>query len=296
MWLKGNLHTHTNNTDGDAPTEAVVGWYAKHGYDFLAITDHNKLITAQHDSILLIPSTELTMKAEGKPVHVNAFNIRAMPDSLAFQESIVAMLQACVDAAHSVGGAPMINHPNFHWAFGAAEMLKVNNWSLLEIRNASAECNDFGFGGHVGVEAMWDELLSAGRRVYGVATDDSHDFAKERWGYVSPPGLAWVCVRVHERTVEAVIKALRAGDFYSSTEIVLDDVTWRAGTLSLQIHQDFDHAYTTHFIGRGGRVVAHVYGLTPSYQAHGDEGYVRAKVYSSNGGWAWTQPVWLNGE
>jgi hypothetical protein len=295
MWLKGNLHTHTNNTDGDAPTEAVVGWYATHGYDFLAITDHNKLIHATHDKLLLIPSTELTMKAEGKPVHVNAFNLPAMPDALSFRESIVAMLQACVDAAHGVGGVPMINHPNFHWAFGAKELLQINDWSLLEIRNASTECNDFGFGDHIGVEALWDELLSAGRRIYGVATDDAHDFTQERWGHVSPPGLAWVCVRANERTSEAVMDALRAGDFYSSTEIELDNITWRDGTLSLQIHQHFDHAYTTHFIGRGGRVVAQAYGLAPSYPVHGDEGYVRAKVYSSNGGWAWTQPVWLDG-
>jgi hypothetical protein len=38
-------------------------------------------------------------------------------------------------------------------------------------------------------------------------------------------------------------------------------------------------------------VLALVHGTEPVYRARGDEGYVRAKVFSSNGGVAWTQPV-----
>ena len=42
-WLKGNLHTHTINSDGDSTPEEVVRWYREHGYDFLVLTDHNFL-------------------------------------------------------------------------------------------------------------------------------------------------------------------------------------------------------------------------------------------------------------
>ncbi len=42
-WYKGNLHTHTLWSDGDAPPEVTVGWYKDHGYDFLALSDHNIL-------------------------------------------------------------------------------------------------------------------------------------------------------------------------------------------------------------------------------------------------------------
>jgi hypothetical protein len=42
-WFKGNLHTHTLWSDGDAPPETVVNWYRKNGYKFLALSDHNIL-------------------------------------------------------------------------------------------------------------------------------------------------------------------------------------------------------------------------------------------------------------
>ena len=43
MWRKGNLHTHTTNSDGDSAPEHVAGWYEEHGYDWLCISDHNHL-------------------------------------------------------------------------------------------------------------------------------------------------------------------------------------------------------------------------------------------------------------
>ena len=42
-WYKGNTHTHTLWSDGDAPPEVSVEWYKSHGYDFLALSDHNIL-------------------------------------------------------------------------------------------------------------------------------------------------------------------------------------------------------------------------------------------------------------
>ena len=42
-WYKGNLHTHTTNSDGELSPEDVISSYRKKGYDFLVITDHNKL-------------------------------------------------------------------------------------------------------------------------------------------------------------------------------------------------------------------------------------------------------------
>lgn len=46
-WYKGNLHTHTLWSDGDAPPEVTVSWYKNHGYDFLALSDHNILSVAE---------------------------------------------------------------------------------------------------------------------------------------------------------------------------------------------------------------------------------------------------------
>lgn len=42
-WWKGNLHTHTLWSDGDDYPEMAVDWYKQHGYQFLALSDHNTL-------------------------------------------------------------------------------------------------------------------------------------------------------------------------------------------------------------------------------------------------------------
>lgn len=40
-WYKGNLHTHSYWSDGDEFPEMIMEWYKDHGYDFVALSDHN---------------------------------------------------------------------------------------------------------------------------------------------------------------------------------------------------------------------------------------------------------------
>ncbi|MCH2144876.1 MAG: hypothetical protein MK082_06985 [Phycisphaerales bacterium] len=40
-WYRGNTHTHTLWSDGDAPPEHAVKWYVDNEYDFLVLSDHN---------------------------------------------------------------------------------------------------------------------------------------------------------------------------------------------------------------------------------------------------------------
>jgi hypothetical protein len=47
QWYRGNNHTHSLWSDGDAAPEAVVAWYKDHGYDWLTITDHDVLLRGE---------------------------------------------------------------------------------------------------------------------------------------------------------------------------------------------------------------------------------------------------------
>lgn len=42
-WYKGNLHTHSLWSDGDDYPEMVVNWYKSRGYNFIGLTEHNKI-------------------------------------------------------------------------------------------------------------------------------------------------------------------------------------------------------------------------------------------------------------
>ena len=53
-WFKGNLHTHTNKSDGDSSPEIVVDWYSNNKYDFLVLSDHNHLTILDSDQTKLL--------------------------------------------------------------------------------------------------------------------------------------------------------------------------------------------------------------------------------------------------
>ena len=42
-WWKGNLHTHSLWSDGADFPEMIAAWYRDHGYNFLAVTEHDML-------------------------------------------------------------------------------------------------------------------------------------------------------------------------------------------------------------------------------------------------------------
>jgi hypothetical protein len=42
-WYKGNLHTHSYWSDGDDYPEMITDWYKSNGYQFLGLSEHNKI-------------------------------------------------------------------------------------------------------------------------------------------------------------------------------------------------------------------------------------------------------------
>ena len=61
-WLKGNIHSHTTQTDGQCPPDQQIRDYCAKGYDFFSITDHNMVVNSRafagDTDILLIPGWE----------------------------------------------------------------------------------------------------------------------------------------------------------------------------------------------------------------------------------------------
>ena len=86
IWYKGNLHTHTTESDGDAHPEAVVKWYKQHDYDFLVLSDHNHLTILEHEieeGPLMVPGEEVSARLLGSQawhggevgIHINGIGI-----------------------------------------------------------------------------------------------------------------------------------------------------------------------------------------------------------------------------
>ncbi|MGH8935944.1 MAG: CehA/McbA family metallohydrolase [Acidimicrobiia bacterium] len=310
-WFKGNTHTHTLNSDGDSSPGEVAHWYRDHGYDFLVLSDHNYLTSVDElqreldreserlgrHPMLLIPGEEVTDAfeddSERHELHVNTIDT-AKTVGAQGGSSVVEVLQRCIDAVRGMDGLPVLNHPNFRWSVTVEHIASLHGLTHFEIWNGHPLVHNPGGGGRPGLEEMWDALLSAGHRLFGVGVDDAHHF--KDWGpQLSNPGRGWVVARADHLSREEVVGSLRRGDFYVSTGVELEEVASEDHHLRLRIRQVADFVYTTTFFGKGGAVLHEDHSLGPDYRLADGDLYVRARVTSSGGAAAWTQPLFGDG-
>jgi len=264
-------------------------------------------------SFLLMQSEEITDQFQGRPVHLNATNLKnhIPPQGGA---GVAATLQNNIDAVlaqRKATGQPMfphINHPNFGWAIQPADMIELRGERFFEVYNGHPAVNNYGDKAHVSTGQMWD-VINAYRlgvhnlpMMFGLATDDAHnyhDFAVGR----SNTGRGWVMVRAKALTPGSIIAAMERGDFYATSGVAVDDIRLAKGRYSFRIQPEKGVTYTTRFIGTRknfkaspdlvkrnslkpseagiGEILGQSQSLEPSYTFDGDELYIRAEIVSS---------------
>ena len=311
-WYRGNTHTHTlNSRGGDTAPYGVALWYREHGYQFIFITDHDEYLTdvaplnallGRSEWFLILPGQENGERIKRKEGgdgdgHINGLFSREVihspKDGTTIEGAIAQVL--------AQGGIAQVNHPDYGWSLKPADFDNVPDGTLLEIWNGLDGINNLGGDDGKGdvrpsSEGFWDYLLSRGKMVWATAADDAHVFQGEH----ATPGRAWIVVRAPELTPAAIKTAITKGNFYASTGVTLADISSDANSLTVTITAPGSNArnqprYLTRFIGQGGKVLAEVAGLKPSYRFKGEETYIRASIIDSNDKRAWTQPVFRDG-
>jgi hypothetical protein len=321
-WYRGNTHTHTLESDGNASPAEVARWYKSHGYAFVVITDHEKVTDvaalnaqlAQPGAFLVMQGEEITQKVvdslvpdRRRQAHVVAIGISQPilplgPRGLATGTTMAAVYARNVGAVLAAGGLAQVNHPNFRWSVREDDIAQLPDSILYEVWNGHPWVNNLGGrdeAGHLSpsTEALWDALLTRGKLYFGVASDDAHEYHAEQLEdpLATHPGRGWVMVRADTLSAASIIAAMKAGDFYASTGVTLADYRVTPTTIEIRIappnRPDDVNRFHTQFIGRGGKVLADAYGRAASYTITGHEGYVRATITDSNGLKAWTQPL-----
>ena len=295
-WYKGNTHTHTINTDGDSPPDTVVRWYKTNGYNFLVISDHDtitepaSLSSWVDTSFILVRGEEVTGRFNGAPVHFTAIGLQKMVKPQVAQ-TLEGTLQANGELIRQAGGVPIINHPNYRWALNRA-VIATSGITLFELYNGHPWTFSAGGGGYPSTEMIWDSLLSAGKRFYGVSSDDAHWW--KTWGQQSPnPGRGWVYVQADRLDPGEITRALSEGRFYASTGVELESFRIEPRALDVKVKQDRDYKTTVYFIGDHGRVLASSNDLHARYELQPGVTYVRVRVVDSGGRSAWTQPAFV---
>lgn len=275
--LRGNLHAHSTLSDGSRSPQAVIDDYARRGYGFLMLSDHDKLAdevlyaALNPRGLLLIPGNEIT--ANGPHLlHVNASR-RIEPNPLR---------QQAINDALADRGFVIVNHPNWESKFDHCPLAKMQEWVGylgLEIFNGVIGRLD----GSAYALDKWDRLLSAGRRLWGFAVDDSHG-----------PGdveLGWCVALPRQRTVQGVLDALVSGCFYCSTGV---EIT-RIGVDGDHVRVEAPQAHRIVALQQFGKRFAVADASSIEVAVPPDARYVRFECWGSGEQFAWTQPFFVAG-
>jgi len=293
---RGNLHTHSNRSDGDSDPFDVYTWYRDHGYDFVAITDHNTFTNpadfrvVERDGFIVIGGEEVTMRGAGRQVHVNALCTDHKIPGGKFSTAGDALTHG-VRQILDTGGVALINHPNFTWGIKPEDLPAAVGARLIEIQSGHPLVQTLGSGSRPSHETLWDLGLTAGLDFMGVAVDDAHHL-RDPSKRTSGPGRAWVDVFATSLDAASICHALEEGLLYASTGPSLARISVLEDTYSIwPVTPDV----RVQFVGNSGRVLAD-HKLEPqeasvSYKIVGSEGYVRARVLTADGKAAWTPAV-----
>jgi len=231
-WLKGNLHTHSTNSDGREEPQQRVDGYAAQGYDFLCLSDHRKItridsVTAPAD-LVLIEGVELhpTNPFGGQTHHFVGLDVHEDMDAGVMAPQLV------IDAVLEQGGQAWLAHPHWSSVNILRDTVPLRGLSGLEVFNTT--CRRAGRGES---SVHWDDWMSLENKLYpALANDDAHGPAADRHDTYQ----GWNMVRVKERSVEAIMAALAAGASYSTEGPEIHDIQVRATADSTDEKRTFE--------------------------------------------------------
>lgn len=293
---RGNLHTHSTLSDGALEPGEVCRRYKAEGYDFIALTDHfigpfdypiADTLPYRDEAFTTLLGAELHSGAmeNGELWHILAVGLPAdfapsntpghapIPD----QESGPEIAARAVDA----GAFVAIAHPQWS-GMSMRDARSITAAHAVEIYNhgCAVEC-DRPDGTYVA-----DMLLSEGRDVTLIATDDAHFQCADAFG-------GWVMVKAEANDPALLLAALKRGDFYASTgpelrgvEVTQDEVIVECSAASVVIVQGF------------GSVAPAVHGasmtraVVPRARLRNSP-WIRVTVLDAAGKRAWSNPIRL---
>ena len=232
---KGNLHSHTTNSDGClTPAEAVTA-FRERGYQFLCLSEHDLFTDYSgefdREDFIILPGIEASAYLYADESHTARLRchhmhgilgtdemVAAAPERFAHMERLeppayvgtwdglaVARELGAELAAH--GCAVTYNHPI--WSRIEPEDLMGLDCAFgIEVYNYDT-VNECALGADT---VYWDMLLRRGIHVGAIAADDNHNP-----GTFDDAFGGWVVVCAPELTRDAVVRALLDGRYYSSS-------------------------------------------------------------------------------
>lgn len=244
-FYKTNLHCHSTYSDGKLTPEQLKEHYKKNGYSAIAFTDHDILIAHDYlndDEFIALHGFETETNSE-RPYEGAEDNAILVCHICYIALDPDNMIQPCWHRSgkYLFGNAPKHkdevkfdeNEPDYERKYtgeGISDMMKKARdagffvtynhptWSCEEYPQYSAYngmnamemvnhgCVFMGYADHN--EAVYDNMLRAGKRIYAICTDDNHN-QKDMCG-------GFTMIKAEKLGYKELTDALVRGDFYSS--------------------------------------------------------------------------------
>ena len=204
-YYKLALHLHTTLSDGSKSPEDVAKEYKNDGYDAIAFTDHwvygeGGTLEGLH----IIPGCEYNVGTNDtiKGVsHILSLFAKANPNPIRS-----ATPQEVADAIKKQDGFVVLAHPG--WSLNTpSDLIDLKGVDATEIYNA---VSDAGQSLRPYSDFYIDICANAGVYPFILATDDAHAYDG------NDNRLGWIMVKADELTNEALLEAIKRGDFYAT--------------------------------------------------------------------------------
>ena len=194
-WYKGNLHTHTTDSDGLKSPEDVKRLYKDSGYDFLALTDHWHVNGPEDfEGMLVLSGCEYDWAKDGC-YHIVGYGLQDKPALVKGDGP-----QKCIDEIRRCGGVVTLAHPA--WSLQRPDkMVELHGIDCTEIYNS---VSGYPYSARPYSGLLIDIATVMGFRAVLTATDDTHFYGDE-------VGRGFVYVKAKELTRDAVIDAILKG-------------------------------------------------------------------------------------
>ena len=302
-FYRGNLHTHSDRSDGDRPVEQVLSDYRSRRYDFISLTDHflpnahfrkgePGFITvsdtrAHHcDNFITILGAELhgPVMENGESWHFVAVGLPAN-----FEESHEGETgPEIAHRAREAGAFVALAHPYWNGVSEADALSVADVIHSVEIYNHSSQVGVSRGHGLYQAEVM----LAKGHRVSFYAADDAH-FKHPRGTFVDAFG-GWVQVKAESLCPEAILAALKAGEFYCSTGPEIHDIAIEGGIVRVACSPVNDIIISGRGVTYRRANDTSLIEFEASLPDPEKSPYVRVTVVDGTGRAAWSNPIWLD--
>jgi hypothetical protein len=231
-WYKGDVHSHTGNTDAvcksqsganvPCPPSRLFAAAAAQGLDFLIVTDHNTPATFNqmrqeqlyYDRMLLIGGEEITT-VKG---HANVWGTEGFLDYRIADAGFA--VNDFFDQAHRLHALVSINHaywpddkrcPGCGWAWAPqTDFAKVD---AMEIINGFHEHGSWFTPPPGNGVPFWEQQLAKGFRITGVGGGDDHR-GGEQLALHDGVGIPTTVVYARELSQPAILEGLKAGHVF----------------------------------------------------------------------------------